>query len=120
MAPPLIESRYITIGIRTVGLGQRYLRFLYCFVLLTYLRLPCEVAGFPHPPAIWQWSGSSHFDFGRDLGARFAVDIEQRHTRDTDMAGWLEPWARTAAGKQVVSTFLDTHVRLFPQFIEEV
>ena len=77
-------------------------------------------SGLPREPPIWAWSGSSHFDFGKTLGTRFAADIEQRHVRDPDMAAWLEPWARTPEGQQVVSAFLTTHVHLFPEFIEEV
>jgi hypothetical protein len=67
----------------------------------------------------FSWQGSSHYDFGYQLGLRFQAQVQHR-VQSPDLVNRFLPFYGTPEGLKVYEAFLRTHNATFPQYVEEL
>lgn len=63
---------------------------------------------------IFEYRGSSHYEFGLRMGERFRGKIQQRMALNAKLQTLLLPYVRTAEGRALYEKYLDSHSRTFP------
>ncbi|RLN96266.1 hypothetical protein BBJ28_00019306, partial [Nothophytophthora sp. Chile5] len=87
-------------------------------LLLLALALLCRAAHAHalemHVEETFEFDGDSHFEFGRQLGARFRDKIQSRMRLNTKLQTLLLPYARTPLGRDLLDRYLAVHNATFP------
>ncbi|DAZ98337.1 TPA: hypothetical protein N0F65_007144 [Lagenidium giganteum] len=64
--------------------------------------------------------GDSHYEFGFQLGSRFKDKIHDRIRVHTQLQQRILPYYATEAGKALYASFLESHERTFPDYVDEI
>ncbi|CAK4659369.1 unnamed protein product [Aphanomyces euteiches] len=66
------------------------------------------------------YEGSSHFEFGLELGKAFKDDIVDRLQLSSDLKSIILPFYATDTGKAIYDKYLNVHNSTFPDYVEEL
>ncbi|KDO32798.1 hypothetical protein SPRG_19422 [Saprolegnia parasitica CBS 223.65] len=89
-------------------------------LLLLALIAAATVADDAYTLPWFQYEGDSHYEFGLALGEHFRATIQARVAATQALQATLLPFYATPAGEAIYNTYLATHNRTFPAYVEEV
>lgn len=67
-----------------------------------------------HEEPRFEYDGDSHYGFGRALGKRFQVQIQERLEKNAKLQTLLLPYHATDEGKALYARYFETHNTTFP------
>ncbi|KAJ9451950.1 hypothetical protein DIPPA_01450 [Diplonema papillatum] len=65
-------------------------------------------------------TAAGHYDFGSEIGKRFAGNISARILANTAMQDTVLPYLQTATGKATLASLLDRHNKTYPMYVLEI
>lgn len=72
----------------------------------------------PNLPS-FAWEGTSHYDFGFQLGRHFQAEVQHR-VQNPDLANRFLPFYATPQGLKIYNAFLQTHNETFTEYVLEL